>query len=39
MGANKGKGAVIATTAALLFDGALVGVAHAANEAKLSLVV
>jgi hypothetical protein len=38
MGPNKGKGAVIATTAALLFSGALVGVANAATEATLSCV-
>lgn len=38
MGASKGKGAVIATTAALLFGSAIGGVAHAANEAKLTCV-
>ena len=38
MGANKGKGAVIATTAALLFSSTLVGVARAGAEAKLSCV-
>jgi hypothetical protein len=38
MGADKSKGAVIATAAALLFGSALVGVANAATETKLSCV-
>jgi hypothetical protein len=38
MGANRSQGAVIATAAALLFGSALVGVANAATETKLSCV-
>src|SRR5271155_2966598 len=38
MGVDKSKGAVIATTAALLFSSVLVGVANAATDTKLSCV-